>query len=303
MIFEWTLVLLVIYFGWKYFELWKLKKHDDKVNFKNKVVLITGASSGIGKQMALDFNRLGAEKVIICARRTEELQKVKDSSQFPEKIDIVKMDLADITSLKTQAQNLAREYKIDILVNNGGTSMRDEFKNIELDMVTTMMNANYLSGVCLARYIGESMVQRKSGHIVNINSISGLFPTPVRTIYCASKFAMNIFSSSIRGELKNDNIHVTDIYPGYVQTNISKNALTGDGNSFGKVDENIGKGLKVEDAVRIMLNGVFYKHNRIMVCGMAYVLAVFFGNASEELMLLFSRFKYKSQLKAMAKAT
>lgn len=261
--------------AYKYFKLNKLKTLDPAVNFKDKVILVTGASSGIGAQLAKEFNRLGAKNVIICARRIEELSKVKAECKYPNKVTVVQMDLANIDTLKDQAIELGKKYEIDILVNNGGISMRDQFHNLQLKTAEQMMNVNYLSAVCLSRYIGEEMTKRKSGQIVNVNSVAGLFPVPVRTLYSASKYAMTMFARTIRAELKDYNITVTDIFPGYVRTSISENALTGDGTSFGKVDENIGKGMAVEKAVTMMLNGIYFKHNRIMVCD-AFFLAVVF---------------------------
>lgn len=146
------------------------------------------------------------------------------------------------------------------------------------------------------------MKERKSGHIVNIVSVAGLFPVPVRTIYSASKYATTMFSTSMRAEFKDLGISVTDIYPGYVQTNISKNALVGDGKAFGKLDENISSGMKVQDATRRMLKGIYYKHNRIMICELKIKIAIFLSNLNSNLMSLFSKIKYKSQLKAMKKA-
>ena len=210
---------------------------------------------------------------------------MKDSS----KTHVYFMDLEKIENLKDLALEIDSKHKVDILINNGGTSMREEFINLELSMVSRMMKVNFLSCVALSRYIGEGMSKRGGGQIVNVISVAGLFPVPLRTIYSASKYATNIFSSSMRAEFKDHNISVTDIYPGYVQTNISKNALVGDGSSFGKQDENIGKGMKVDEAWRIMLNGIYSKRHRIVICEFKIKLAIFLSNLNSDLMNLFSK--------------
>lgn len=134
------------------------------------------------------------------------------------------MDLNNIEELTQIAKDLNKKFKIDILINNGGTSMREEFKNLTLKMVRQMMNVNYLSICTLCRYIGntnaktvgEGMVERKSGHFINNISMAGIFPVPVRTIYSASKYAVRLFSNSTRAELRDSGIVTTDVFPGYV---------------------------------------------------------------------------------------
>lgn len=92
----------------------------------------------------------------------------------------------------------------------------------------------------------------------------------------------------MRVELKDSGITVTDIFPGYIQTDISKNAMVGDGSSFGKVDENILKGLKVDEATRIMLKGIYYKTNRVLICDIKIRVAIVLSNLNENIMELFS---------------
>jgi short-subunit dehydrogenase len=105
-----------------------------------------------------------------------------------------------------------------------------------------------MSHIALTKGFLPLMIKQKGGHIINILSISGLMGVPVRTMYCASKFAMDGFSKSLRTEVKHHGIKVTCVYPYYVSTNISKNAATGSGQSFGVVDDNIKKGMPVDKA-------------------------------------------------------
>ena len=137
--------------------------------------------------------------------------------------------------------------------------MREEFVNTDLSTCNYMMNTNCMSHIALVKGFLPTMISQKSGHIVNVLSISGLMGVPVRTLYCASKFAMDGFSKSLRSEVAPHGIKVTQVYPAYIQTNISKNAATGSGESFGKVDDNISSGMPVEKAVDIILKAIAMK--------------------------------------------
>lgn len=146
------------------------------------------------------------------------------------------------------------------------------------------------------------MLKQNSGHIVNILSISGLMGVPVRTMYCASKFAMDGFSKSLRSEVKPHGIHVTQVYPSYVTTNISKNAATGSGKSFGKVDENIKGGMPVDKAAEMILKAIMLKRNEIVVANTFYRIVPRLAFLSDTINNFAGDFKYKSQLKVMSKA-
>ena len=111
------------------------------------------------------------------------------------------------------------------------------------------MTLNYTSHCAITRYLVDDMLKKESGHIVMVSSISGLYPTPLRTLYAGSKFGIDRFSNAVRAELSLKGIDVTVVSPSYVQTNISKNALKGDGEAFGALDENIKSGFTVDEAV------------------------------------------------------
>lgn len=197
----------------------------------------------------------------------------------------------------------AKSLKVDILVNNGGLSMREEFINCDYKTCEYMMNTNCLSHIALVKALLPQMIDAKQGgHIVNILSISGLMGVPVRTMYCASKFAMDGFSKALRAEVRQYGINVTQVYPAYVQTNISKNAATGSGESFGKVDENIGQGMPVEKAVDIILKAVYMRRHEIIVGKAFYWWITKLAFISSTVDSLAGSIKYKSQLKVMQKA-
>lgn len=118
------------------------------------------------------------------------------------------------------------------------------------------MNVNCMSHIALIKGFLPTLIKQRSGYIVNILSLSGLMGVPVRTMYCASKFAVDGFAKSLRTEVKQYGIKITNVYPYYVQTNISKNAATGSGESFGKLDDNIKKGMTVDKAAEQILKTI-----------------------------------------------
>ena len=133
------------------------------------------------------------------------------------------------------------------------------------------MNVNCLSHIAVCKAALPGMIARKSGQIVNILSISAFLGTPMRTMYCASKFGLCGFGKVLRVEGRQHGIEVTQIYPSYVQTNISKNAMLGDGSTFGKLDDNIKKGVPVDKAVTTILKAMTLKRAETCVGGGFYV--------------------------------
>jgi short-subunit dehydrogenase len=193
------LAAIVAYNFYKRFYVWLICKPT----FTGKTVLVTGGSSGLGEQMAKRFVELGAKKVIIAARNMKELMRVKGECKYPDRVVVMQMDLSKPEECMKKASELQEGTTIDILVNNGGLSMREEFVNCEFSTCEYMMNTNCLSHIALVKALLPSMIaSKKGGNIVNILSISGLMGVPVRTMYCASKFAMDGFSKALRSEVK-----------------------------------------------------------------------------------------------------
>jgi len=180
--------------------------------------------------------------------------------------------------------------------------MREEFVNTGFDTCKNMMNTNCMSHIALTKGFLPRMISQESGHIVNIISISGIMGIPVRTLYCASKYAMDGFSKSLRAEVAQYNIKVTGVYPSYVQTNISKNATTGTGKAFGKLDDNIKKGIPVDVAVNQILRAIALGRSDIILGNLGYQIIPSICFMSSTIMDYMNKFLYKRQLKVMAKA-
>jgi NADP-dependent 3-hydroxy acid dehydrogenase YdfG len=189
---------------------------------KNKVVIVTGASSGIGYATALELSKAGA-KVAAGARRVEKLETLKNEVQksggeiIVKKLDVTKKEDCDsFIDLVTKTWN-----HIDILINNAGIMPLSFFKNLKVSEWEQMIDVN-LKGVlyCTAAVI-PFMITKKSGHIVNISSVAGRIVFPAGSVYCATKHAVTAFSEGLRQELSQRyNIKVTCIEPGVVSTEL-----------------------------------------------------------------------------------
>lgn len=147
---------------------------------------------------------------------------------------ILPLDLSDLNSIGGKVQSVLEIHgAIDILVNNGGISVRGDALSTAIDVDIRIMLVNYFGSVALTKACLPSMMARKEGRIVSISSVQGKFAIPHRSAYSASKHAMQAFCDSLRAEVAKDNIKVTLISPGYINTALSLNALTGTGASYG----------------------------------------------------------------------
>lgn len=217
---------------------------------KEKVVLITGASSGIGRQLAVDFYKYGA-KVILAARRIDVLLNLKDELRsmncnvYDPKI--LSLDLEKIDTIKDKAEEAVKMFGcVDILVNNAGMSVRGGCLETDISVHSRLMTVNYLGVVELTRHVVPDMLTRDSGHVLVISSVQGLLPTPWRSGYTASKHAVQAWADSLRSELCDTGVSVSVVSPGYVNTNLSRNALTSSGEKHGEMDSSTESGYSVE---------------------------------------------------------
>jgi short-subunit dehydrogenase len=214
-------------------------------NLKEKVVWITGASSGIGEALALELSREGAFP-ILSARNVQKLESVKQ--QCLKHTSQCWIMPADLSQTGRQTENLVNKVmqqagRIDILINNAGRSQRSLAFETPLNVDRSIMEINFFSPVALTKLVLPHMLQKKEGHIVVISSISGKFGFPWRTAYTASKHAVQGFFEALRAELHGKNIPVTIVSPGRIRTNISLNALTGNGTPYNKMDDGQANGM------------------------------------------------------------
>lgn len=201
------------------------------MNFKNNVVWITGASSGIGEHLSYAFSKAGA-KLVISSRNQTELERVRAACANPSEVFVLPLDVVDFNAVPHAVHQVIEHYgAIDILINNAGVSQRELALDTQLQVDQQIMNINYFGTIALTKAVAPLMQARKSGHIVVISSVLGKIGVPYRSAYAASKHALHGFFDSLRAELFADNIAVTLICPGYVHTNVTINALRGDGRS------------------------------------------------------------------------
>ncbi|WP_073087399.1 SDR family oxidoreductase [Winogradskyella jejuensis] len=226
------------------------------MDFNDKVIWITGASSGIGKALALEFSKQNC-KLILSARRETELNKVKSECNNTEAISILPFDLADYSLMKPIAEKAVSFFgKVDILVNNGGISQRSLIVDTDISVDKKLMEVDYLGTVALSKALLPHFISNKSGHYVTVTSLMGKFGSPFRSGYCGAKHALHGFFDVLRMEHEKDNIKVTLICPGFVNTDVSHNALTGDGSQLNQLDEATENGLPVDEFAKRMLKAI-----------------------------------------------
>ena len=237
------------------------------MDFSSKTVWITGASSGIGEALAYEFSKLGA-KIILSARRKEELERVKANCSNSEKVIIQSLDLARHDEIKEIAGKVIEQAgPVDILINNGGISQRSLAKDTPLDIDKKIMDINYFGTIALTKEVLPLMLARKEGHIVTITSLTGKFGAPLRSAYAASKHALHGFFDTLRSETWRENINVSLICPGYVHTNVSVNALTANGKAQNSMDPETASGMKPEDLAKSIIKTIQNKKEELVIGG------------------------------------
>ncbi len=247
--------------------------------FKDNIVWITGASSGIGASLARAFSAAGAT-VILSARKKEELEKVATSCQGKTLVlplDLIAIDTFD-AAVKTVVDTFSR---IDVLVNNGGISQRGTAVETQLEVDRKIMEVNYFGNIALSKKVAPIMQLQQSGRIVVISSLSGKFGFHLRSAYAASKFALVGFYESMRLEEEKNNIHIHLVFPGFIATDISKHALHADGTSHNQMDNNQQKGISSDECASRLLTGIVKNKRDIFIGGkelMALKIQRFFPN-------------------------
>lgn len=233
--------------------------------FKNKICWVTGASSGIGKEIAIQLAKNGAT-LVLSARNEEALKLVKESLNNSEKHIIIPLDLEFSANFTALAQEVISKLgRIDYLFNNGGLSQRAEASKTPLEVDRRIMEINYFGNIALTKAVLPYFIQQKSGHIIVISSISGKFGFFLRSAYSASKHALHGFYESLALEEEQHNLYVTIVMPGKINTPISTNALTEKGERHGVMDHNQASGMSVEKCVNQLLNAVEKRKREILI--------------------------------------
>ena len=202
--------------------------------FRGQVVWITGASSGIGRSLALAFARAGA-RLILSGRDQQNLEAVRDACRAPADVRLLPFDLASVSSLPEQAvRALGFWGRVDYMVHNAGVALRARVADTPLELDQRVMATNYFGPLALTKALLPSMLSRQSGAFVVVSSLSGKYGVPQLSSYAASKHALHGAFECLRAEVHDRNIRVTIVIPGFIRTPILNHAYTADGAKYGK---------------------------------------------------------------------
>jgi short-subunit dehydrogenase len=232
--------------------------------FKDKVIIVTGASSGIGLATAKLFASQDC-KVVMAARSIERLEQIKTEMPNQDNILCVQTDVSVEEDCKNLIEETVKKFgRIDILVNNAGISMRAMFIDLDLDVIKRLMDTNFWGTVYCTKYALPHLLKSK-GSVVGVISTAGHIGLPGRTGYSASKFAIRGFLNTLRVEHRYDGLHVMVFAPGFTASNIRNVALLADGSPQGMTPRNENRMMSAERVARRMAYGLRFRKNEMIL--------------------------------------
>lgn len=242
----------------------------------NTTIWLTGASSGIGKELALQLSRF-RPTLILSARNIDKLTKTANlCKKNGAKTIIQPLDLENTNSIKTAtAQIFDQNLNIDLLINNAGVSQRSLSYETSFDVDRKIMEINYFGTVLLTKLVLPKMIERRSGHIVVVSSLAGKLGFPLRSAYSASKHALHGFFETLAIEISKFNINVTIAIPSHIRTNIDINALTHNGEKTNKPDPKIKSGIPADKCAKKIIRAIEKNKYQVFIAGkdiLAYYL-------------------------------
>ncbi len=237
-------------------------------NLEDKVVWITGASSGIGEALTRHLSTFNC-KLILSARREEELERVKKECQGNhDKIAVLPLDLAHADTLAEKAKAAEAFFgQIDVLINNGGISQRGTAEETVMEVDRRVMEVNFFGAIALTKHTLPGMIARKSGHQVIVTSVMGKYSTQLRSAYCASKHALHGFYNAMRSEVYEHNVNVTIVAPGFIQTNIAYHALKASGEQLKKKGGSQETGISAESCAKQIVRVIQNDQDEVIIAG------------------------------------
>jgi len=223
-------------------------------SLKDKVIWITGASSGIGEALAYKMSALGA-KLILSSRRAAELERVKNNCAHPGNVHVLTLDLTDSAHLGTKVPIAISLFgHIDIMVNNGGISQRALVADTGIDVHREVMELNYFSYIILTKALLPHFIERRSGYFVVTSSVMGKIGTPMRAAYAAAKHALHGYFDCLRAEVDKQGIRVTILTPGYIHTPIA--VISGDGSFLSSTPGKVNGGFSADKAASQIIRAI-----------------------------------------------
>lgn len=233
------------------------------MDIAGKTVWITGASSGIGEQLAYAFDRAGAN-LMLSARREDELHRVAAACAGDP--IVARLDLADPEGIPGIAQAvLTQSDGIDVLINNAGVTHRALAATTDMEVFRTIMEVNHFGPLALSKAVIPLMAERGGGRIVAVSSIAGRYSSPYRSGYNAAKRALEGQMEALRAELAPENIGVTLVVLGAIRTEVSRTALTADGSAYGRVDPFLAQGVDPGATAEMILQAVRQDRDEITI--------------------------------------
>lgn len=226
------------------------------MTLQGKTIWITGASSGIGKSIAIRLSKKGC-KLIISARREALLNEVKSQCAQPENVVVLPLDLEQIDTMNGITTRAIDSFgTIDMLINNGGISQRSSIIETSIEVDRKLIEVDYLGTIALTKTLLPYFVKKQRGYFVVVSSLMGKFSSPYRSAYCGAKHALHGFFDALRLEHDSDHVKVTMICPGFVNTDVARNALTGDGSKQNYQDSMTAQGLNVDVFTKKMIRAI-----------------------------------------------
>ena len=238
--------------------------------FKDKVIVITGASSGIGRAAARLFASYGA-KLALAARSIEKLETLAgEITSDRSSILCVKTDVSVEEDCRRMIEEtVARFGRIDILINNAGISMRASFETVELSVIKRLMDVNFWDTVYCTKY-ALPWLKKSHGSVVGVISVAGYAGLPGRTGYSTSKFAIRGFLETLRMEHLDDDIHVMVFAPGYTASNVRNAALLADGTQQGSTPKDESKLMSAEKVAEKLAYGLYRRKREMILTALGY---------------------------------
>ena len=244
-----------------------------------KTVWITGASSGIGRACAEVYAKRGY-RVILSSRRKEALENVAEELSLNKEIErdnliVLPLDLSKSDGFPTLVNDLIKKVgTIDLVINSGGISQRSLAVDTSLDVDRRVMEIDYFGTVALTKALLPHFISKKAGHFVVITSLMGVFSSPLRSGYCGAKHALHGFFESLRAEVYDSGIDITIVCPGFIATDISLNAVVGDGSKQGTMDEKTGAGMTALQCAKKLAKAVDRKKPEVYI-GRTEIIAIY----------------------------
>ena len=245
------------------------------------VIWITGASSGIGEALAKQYAAQTSQNhsLVLSARRENELNRVKDAcikqGLEAEQILVLPMDVLEMDTMSQKVEQVLSKFgHVDLLINNAGISQRSLCLDTDLSVYKRLLDVDVLGQIALTKAVLPHMVEREKGHIAITSSVAGKVGVKWRTGYCAAKHAVMGFFDALRAEVTQYGIQVSTITPGFIKTDVSKNAVAANGEAYGKDDDDIKKGMDVDKCASVIVRRLAKGKKEIVVGEGLSVLAV-----------------------------